>query len=112
VILLSEIAHPEDAATSAAKILASLGAAHHIGGQDLHIDGSIGISIYPGDGEDAESLIKNADTAMYHAKENGRNNFQFFMAEMNLKAVKRHRWRSTCAGPWIAKSSYCTTSPK
>jgi diguanylate cyclase (GGDEF)-like protein/PAS domain S-box-containing protein len=89
VILLSEIAYPEDAATSAAKILVSLSAPHSIGGQDLHIDGSIGISVYPEDGEDAETLINHADTAMYHAKEKGRNNFQFFKAEMNLKAVER-----------------------
>jgi diguanylate cyclase (GGDEF)-like protein/PAS domain S-box-containing protein len=89
VILLSEITHPEHAATSAKKILLSLNARHSIGGQDLHIDGSIGISVYPQDGEDAETLIMNADTAMYHAKENGRNNFQFFTAEMNLKAVER-----------------------
>src|ERR1700730_1356888 len=89
VILLSEITHPEDAATSAKKILLSLSAPHSIAGQDLHIDGSIGISVYPGDGEDAETLIKNADTAMYHAKEKGRNNFQFFKADMNLKAVER-----------------------
>jgi diguanylate cyclase (GGDEF)-like protein len=69
VILLSEITLPEHAATSAKKILLSLNARHAIGGQDLHIDGSIGISVYPEDGEDAETLIKNADTAMYHAKE-------------------------------------------
>ncbi|HWO34059.1 MAG TPA: EAL domain-containing protein, partial [Candidatus Acidoferrum sp.] len=89
VILLSEITHPEHAATSAKKILLSLNTPHSIGGQDLHIDGSIGISVYPEDGEDAETLIKNADTAMYHAKENGRNNFQFFKTEMNFKAVER-----------------------
>src|SRR6267142_2210363 len=89
VILLSEIAHPEDAATSARKILLSLSAPHYIGGQDLHIDGSIGISVYPEDGEDAETIIKSADTAMYHAKESGRNNFQFFKADMNVKAVER-----------------------
>jgi diguanylate cyclase (GGDEF)-like protein len=89
IILLSEISHPEDAATSARKILLSVSAPHSIGGQDLHIDGSMGISVYPGDGEDAETLIKNADMAMYHAKESGRNNFQFFKAEMNRKAVER-----------------------
>jgi diguanylate cyclase (GGDEF)-like protein/PAS domain S-box-containing protein len=89
VILLSEISHPEDAAKSAKKILLSLSAPHSIAGQDLHIDGSIGISVYPEDGEDAETLIKNADTAMYHAKGTGRNNFQFFKGDMNLRAVER-----------------------
>ena len=89
IVLLSEISHPEAAATSAKKILLAISAPHSIGGQDLHIEGSIGISVYPEDGEDAEALIKNADTAMYHAKESGRNNFQFFKAEMNLKAAER-----------------------
>jgi diguanylate cyclase (GGDEF)-like protein/PAS domain S-box-containing protein len=90
VILLSEIAYPEDAAISAAKILLSLSVPQSIGGNEIEISGSIGISIYPGDGEDAETLIKFADMAMYHAKENGRNNFQFFKREMNLKALERH----------------------
>ncbi len=95
VILLSEITHLGDAATSARKILLSLNAPHSIRGQDLRIDGSIGISVYPEDGQDAETLIKNADTAMYHAKESGRNNFQFFKAEMNLKAVERQSLESS-----------------
>jgi diguanylate cyclase (GGDEF)-like protein/PAS domain S-box-containing protein len=89
VILLSEIAYPGDAARSAIKILHSLSAPHLIEANDLQINGSIGISVYPADGEDAETLIKNADTAMYHAKERGRNNFQFFTAAMNRKAVER-----------------------
>jgi diguanylate cyclase (GGDEF)-like protein/PAS domain S-box-containing protein len=89
VILLSEIAHPEDAGTSAKKILLSLNTPHSIGGREQYINGSIGISLYPADGEDAETLIKNADMAMYHAKESGRNNCQFFKAEMNAKAVER-----------------------
>ena len=89
VILLPEVDDPENLATSARKILLLLNAPHSIGGQDLLIGGSIGISVYPADGEDAETLIKNADTAMYRAKERGRNNFQFFKAEMNLKAVER-----------------------
>jgi diguanylate cyclase (GGDEF)-like protein/PAS domain S-box-containing protein len=94
VILLSEITHPQHAATIADKILRSLNVPCPIEGHDLHIDGSIGISIYPADGEDAETLIKNADTAMYCAKENGRNNFQFFTAEMNLKSVQRQSTES------------------
>jgi len=89
VVLLSEIAYPEDAATSAKKILLSLNLPCSIGGHALHTTGSIGISIYPDDGGDAETLIKNADTAMYHTKQNGRNNFQFFRKEMNHRAVER-----------------------
>jgi diguanylate cyclase (GGDEF)-like protein len=83
VILLSDLGRPEDAATSAQKLLLSLSSPHTLGGQELHIGGSIGISVYPADGSDAEMLIKSADTAMYHAKESGRNNFQFFTADMN-----------------------------
>src|ERR1700686_3399712 len=89
VILLSEIADPEDLAASARKILLLLNAPHSIGGQDLLIGGSIGISVYPGNGEDAETLIKNADTAMYHAKQTGRDNCQFFRPDMSLNAVER-----------------------
>jgi diguanylate cyclase (GGDEF)-like protein/PAS domain S-box-containing protein len=89
VILLSEIAYPEDAATSAKKILLALNVPCLIGGSDLYTTGSVGISIYPDDAGDAETLIKNADTAMYHAKQNGRNNFQFFRNEMNHKALER-----------------------
>jgi diguanylate cyclase (GGDEF)-like protein/PAS domain S-box-containing protein len=88
VVLLSEIAYPEDAAISARKILLLLSAPHSIDGHDLHVDASIGISIYPEDGENAETLIKNADAAMYHAKDRGRNNFQFFKADMNVQAVR------------------------
>jgi diguanylate cyclase (GGDEF)-like protein/PAS domain S-box-containing protein len=95
IILLSEIVHSEDAAKAAKKILLSLGEPHFIGGQDLHISGSIGISVYPADGEDAGTLIRNADTAMYQAKEHGRNNFQFFKAEMNRKAVDRQSLESS-----------------
>jgi len=89
VLLLPLIEHAEDAALSAQKLLAALVAPHRIDRHDLHISVSIGISIYPGDGQDAETLIKNADTAMYHAKENGRNNYKFFEPSMNARAVQR-----------------------
>ncbi len=89
IILLSDISSEDDAAISARKILALLNAPHSVDQQELHINGSIGISVYPKDGEDAETLIKNADTAMYHAKELGRNNFQFFTKEMSLRAMER-----------------------
>src|ERR1700687_3985744 len=89
VILLSEIAYPEAAAVSAKKILSLVNQPQSIESFDLHVNASIGISVSPEDGEDAETLIKNADMAMYHAKESGRNNIQFFKAEMNQKAVER-----------------------
>ena len=89
IILLTEIAHPEDAGNGAEKIIESLRAPHFIGGKELQISGSIGISVYPRDGETAGVLIQCADTAMYHAKENGRNGFQFFEKEMNTKALER-----------------------
>ena len=89
VLLLPFIEHPEDAAFSAQKIVAALAEPHHIDLHDLQISVSIGISIYPDDGQDTEALIMNADAAMYHAKEHGRNNYQFFKPAMNDRAVHR-----------------------
>ncbi|MFH0780808.1 MAG: EAL domain-containing protein [Pseudomonadota bacterium] len=91
VILLMEGKHGEKAALTARKILAAMTAPHTIADHQLHVTASIGISVYPGDGEDVdvETLIKNADTAMYHAKEKGRNNYQFFKNDMNVQAVER-----------------------
>jgi diguanylate cyclase (GGDEF)-like protein/PAS domain S-box-containing protein len=89
VILLSEIEHAKDAARSAEKMLLALAAPHSIAGRELHITASIGISVYPDDGPDAETLVRCADTAMYHAKDKGRNNYQFFTKEMNVRAVER-----------------------
>jgi diguanylate cyclase (GGDEF)-like protein/PAS domain S-box-containing protein len=89
VILLSEVAHAADAGISAKKIITELKQAHHIGEHSLRVTVSIGVSTYPDNGEDAEMLIKNADTAMYHAKECGHNNFKFYQKDMSLRAVER-----------------------
>jgi len=89
VVLLPEITHAEDAAISAEKILTELKKTHNIGEHRLHVTLSIGISSYPGNGDDAEVLIKNADTAMYHAKQCGRDNYQFFKPDMSFRAVER-----------------------
>ena len=78
VILVTEDKYAEGAALPASKLLAALAVPHSIAEHELHVTASIGISVYPEDGHDAETLIKNADTAMYHAKEKGRNNYQFF----------------------------------
>ncbi len=62
---------------------------HSIDQHELHVTTSIGVSVYPDDGQDAETLIKNADTAMYQAKEKGRQSYQFFKPAMNVRAVER-----------------------
>jgi diguanylate cyclase (GGDEF)-like protein/PAS domain S-box-containing protein len=89
VILLTGGKDGIDTTLIADKILTSLSLPHTVGTHQLHITTSIGISIYPEDGDDPESLIDNADIAMYNAKENGRNNYQFFSIEMHTRAVER-----------------------
>lgn len=83
VILLTEIEHPQDADLVAEALLAAFVAPHHIGGRALPVSASIGISVYPDDGGNVDTVMQNADTAMFHAKANGRNNYQFFRAGMN-----------------------------
>jgi diguanylate cyclase (GGDEF)-like protein len=89
VVLLLEIDRAEDAAITARRMLEAVAKSHFVDQHDLHVTASIGISIYPTDGLDADTLIKNADTAMYQAKENGRRSFQFFKPAMNVRAVER-----------------------
>ena len=72
MLLLRFIEYSGGVALSAQKMLTALAEPLHIDLYDLHINASIGTSIYPDDGQDAETLLKNADAAMYHAKENGR----------------------------------------
>ena len=89
VILLTEVTHAHDASLCADKILATLRSPHRIGEHDLHVTASVGIVTYPDDGTDGATLMKNADFAMYHAKECGRDNRQFFKQELNFRARKR-----------------------
>jgi diguanylate cyclase (GGDEF)-like protein/PAS domain S-box-containing protein len=89
LVLLADVAHPRDASVCAEKILEALDAPLRLGAHDLRITASIGIATFPGDAEDAESLLRNADFAMYQAKYSGRNNYQFFRPDMNSNAVER-----------------------
>jgi diguanylate cyclase (GGDEF)-like protein/PAS domain S-box-containing protein len=89
VVLLSEIAHARDAGDKAKKILDAFIAPHDIEQYSLHVTASIGVTTYPDDGQDAETLMRNADMAMYRAKEKSRNNYQFFEKSMNVRAVER-----------------------
>jgi predicted signal transduction protein with EAL and GGDEF domain len=89
VVLLSEMQHPEDAAIAARRMLQAVADPHAIDQHELHVTTSIGVSVYPDDGLDADTLIKCADTAMYQAKETGRHSYQYFRPEMNARAVER-----------------------
>ena len=81
--------HDEGAQQVAEKMIGALAAPMVIGGQPLSTSCSIGISLYPADGRDGATLMKNADVAMYYAKEKGRNNYQFFSPGMNARAQER-----------------------
>lgn len=89
VIMLTGIEHSSAVAMVAEKLVFSVGDPYLIEGHDLYTSPSIGIAIYPMDGEDGDTLMKNADAAMYHAKSSGRNNFQFFDRKMNDAAQER-----------------------
>jgi diguanylate cyclase (GGDEF)-like protein/PAS domain S-box-containing protein len=89
VILLSEVTQAQDAAVTAEKMLQALSATHCINEHELRVTGSVGIVVYPDDGTQADVLLKHADFAMYHAKEQGRNNYQFFEPNLNVRALER-----------------------
>ncbi len=89
VVLLTELETPDHAAHVAEKLLQVVAEPFSLEGHELNVTPSIGIALFPEDGADPDALLKNADTAMYHAKENGRNNFQFFAPAMNVR-VSEH----------------------
>ncbi|HVK54629.1 MAG TPA: EAL domain-containing protein [Burkholderiales bacterium] len=89
IVALYDLKTPEDAAIVARKMLDAVNQPCEIEGRMLSTGCSIGISIYPSDGADVSTLMRHGDTAMYHAKEKGRNNYQFFSPDMNIRAVER-----------------------
>lgn len=89
LVLLPEIAEAKEAATVTKRLLEAIIKPFVLDGNEVFISTSIGISLFPNDGDEIESLVKQADIAMYHAKELGRNNFQFFTHELNVKAQDR-----------------------
>ena len=89
IIVLTGVDSPDEAGRVAAKILDQLDAAFDVDGQQLRTSFSIGIALFPEDGHDPETLMKNADTAMYHAKESGRNTYRFFDERMNVNTLER-----------------------
>ena len=89
LILLSQIEHSEDAAITARKILRAVAAPHVIDSKSLDVNVSIGGSTYPADAQNAETLVSYADVAMYEAKQQGRNSYQFFRTDMRARMATR-----------------------
>jgi diguanylate cyclase (GGDEF)-like protein len=88
-VLLTRIEDSQDAAAVAARVLSTFDRGFMLGSREVFLTGSIGIAIAPDDGGDADTLLKNADAAMYHAKDEGRNNFQFYRQSMSAVALQR-----------------------
>jgi len=88
-ILLPDAGQATDVARATEKILAALRRPFDLEGREVYITPSVGIAIFPEDGQDVDALIKNADTAMYRAKEAGRDNYQLYTAAMNAQALER-----------------------
>jgi diguanylate cyclase (GGDEF)-like protein/PAS domain S-box-containing protein len=89
VVLIEEVADPAQVALVAQKVLAEVARPIVLDQQEVHITASIGISTYPADSEDMQNLMKNADISMYRAKELGKNNYQFYSAQMNVHTLER-----------------------
>ena len=89
IVCLGDVGSAEEAGSVARRLLADITRGFEIGGHKLHANASIGISLYPADGADAETLIRNADTAMYHAKGDGRGTFHFFRPQMTERVKGR-----------------------
>lgn len=95
IVLLDELEGHQGATRVAQKILEALRAPFQIGGADQHVSGSIGIALYPDDGRDPPTLLKNADTAMFHGKALGKNTYQFFTPQMNIVVKRRAAMESS-----------------
>ncbi len=98
VVLLADVGGTDAAAGTAARMLREVARVHSVSGHDIHVTTSVGISLYPDDGVDAETLIMNADTAMYAAKDHGRDSFRFFKRAMNVRAVERQSIEESLRG--------------
>jgi len=89
VVVIEQFASTRDVVSIAEKILAEVAKPLYLNGKEFHITASIGVSTYPDDGRDLQTLLKNADVAMYRAKEQGKNNYKFYAKQMNLHSVQQ-----------------------
>ncbi|HJX17508.1 MAG TPA: EAL domain-containing protein [Acidiferrobacterales bacterium] len=88
-VVLANVAHVDDVGRVAQKVIDAFAQPFQLAGQELFMSPSIGITLYPFDDTDPGALLKNADAAMYHAKDSGRNTFRFFTADLNTRAARR-----------------------
>lgn len=112
VVLLQDIKTEEDVVIAAKRIIQAVSQVHSIGEHELHITASIGISLYPEDGLNAETLMKHADTAMYEAKDLGRKRFKFFKPAMNIRAVERQTMEKDLRQALVKKEFTLYYQPK
>jgi diguanylate cyclase (GGDEF)-like protein/PAS domain S-box-containing protein len=89
VVILNMVVAEDGISAAAAKILALISEPFIVDGHELYLTASIGVAVYPNDGDNAQVLLKHADLAMYQAKEQDRNNFQFFSSDLNVKVMER-----------------------
>lgn len=109
-VLLLPGANAQGAARVAGKLQEASLKPYQIGHHELSMAPSMGIALYPQDGDDIDALTQSADVAMYHAKLEGRNTYRFFTPQMHAKSVRALQLEMPCAALWSAMSSRCTTS--
>jgi diguanylate cyclase (GGDEF)-like protein/PAS domain S-box-containing protein len=112
IILLQEVSDSIGTARAAAQVLSLIAQPYSIDGHEIHITGSLGISVCPDDGEDSDTLIKHADAAMYQAKMHGRNKYQFFTRGINERAVKRFALEGSLRSALAREESVLYYQPK
>jgi diguanylate cyclase (GGDEF)-like protein/PAS domain S-box-containing protein len=112
VLVLPNLAKADDAGVVAQKVIDALAAPFNLGGLETHISANIGIAIYPGDGDDPEGLLKNADAAMRRAREQGRDTFRFYLPRMNELALERLQLDASLRGALERKEFLLHYQPK
>lgn len=110
--VLKDLQSPENAEIVAQKIIKAFAEPFIVQGHELHVTTSIGITIYPRDGEDIEVLLKNADTAMYHAKSQGRNTYEYYASPMNSKATEILKIENALHSALLNKEYFLEFQPK
>ena len=110
--ILTDLAQAEDATLVAEKVISALSLLFELEGQEIYISASLGISIYPGDGLDADGLLRNADTAMFQAKEQGPAIYRFYLPQMNERAVARLKIETQLRGALARREFVLHYQPK